>query len=116
MAESRMRAARIWDGLEGPNDMPSEIDDEQPLPLALHIDDEAYEATFRKEVWDPLSGEFHVYATWTYDNVRERLRQLLREREGSAQPREQELRRQRASVLIDRFILEYLRANEGYCQ
>ena len=121
MAESRMRAARIWGGWVEPDDMPWEIDDEQPLPLVLHIDDEAWEATFRKEVWDPLSGEFHVYSTWTSysSDPRERLRQLLADatdaREGSIQLREQGLR-QRFSVLIDRFILEYLRANQGYCQ
>ena len=52
MADSRLRAARIWGGRED--------DDGEADPLVLHIDYGATRATFRKEVWDPLSGEFDI--------------------------------------------------------
>ena len=91
MAESRLRAARIWGGHSG-----GELS-----PLVLHIDYGARNATFRKKVWEPLSGEFHIADVWTH----------------SLSGWEAEIsQRQRASTLIDRFILEYLRVNEGDCR
>ena len=63
----------------------------------LYIGYEANQATFSKEVWEPLSGEFHVSDVWTSEEEAEA--DIL----------------QRASILIDRFILEYMRVNEGYC-
>ena len=59
MAESRLRAARIWGGQEPDN--VGELS-----PLVLHIDYGARNATFRKEVWEPLSGEFHIADVWTH--------------------------------------------------
>ena len=56
MAESRLRAARIWGGHSG-----GELS-----PLVLHIDYGARNATFRKKVWEPLSGEFHIADVWTH--------------------------------------------------
>ncbi len=89
MAESRLRAARIWGG--------QEPDNGEVSPLVLYIGYEANQATFSKEVWEPLSGEFHVSDVWTSEEEAEA--DIL----------------QRASILIDRFILEYMRVNEGYC-
>ena len=94
MAESRLRAARIWGGQEP--DSGGELS-----PLVLHIDYGARKMTFRKEVWEPLSGEFHIADVWTH----------------SLSGWEAEIsQRQRVSTLIDRFILEYLRVNEGDCR
>ena len=93
MAESRLRAARIWGGRED--------DDGEADPLILHIDYGSTRATFRKEVWDPLSGEFYISEVWT--------RVLL----GADLEAEES---QRASTLTDRFILNYLRVNEEACQ
>ena len=88
MAESRLRAARIWGGYSG-----GELS-----PLVFHIDYGARKMTFRKEVWEPLSGELHIADVWTH----------------SLSGWEAEIsQRQRVSTLIDRFILEYLRVNEG---
>ena len=93
MAESRLRAARIGGG--------QEPDNGELSPLALHIDYGARNATFRKEVWEPLSGEFHIADVWTHSL--------------SGGEAETDIS-QRASTLIDRFILEYLRVNEGDCR
>ena len=93
MVESRLRAARIWGG--------PEPDQGVLYPLVLHINYGSRGVAFRKEVWDPLSGEFHATAVWGSSLTGE---------EVEADPL------QGASVLIDRFILRYLRANEGYCQ
>ena len=93
MAESRLQAARIWGGRED--------DDGEADPLILHIDYGSTRATFRKEVWDPLSGEFYISEVWT--------RVLL----GADLEAEES---QRASTLTDRFILNYLRVNEEACQ
>ena len=93
MAESCLRAARIWGGRED--------DDGETDPLILHIDYGSTRATFRKEVWDPLSGEFYISEVWT--------RVLL----GADLEAEES---QRASTLTDRFILNYLRVNEEACQ
>ena len=91
MAESRLRAARIWGGYSG-----GELS-----PLVFHIDYGARKMTFRKEVWEPLSGELHIADVWTH----------------SLSGWEAEIsQRQRVSTLIDRFILEYLRVNEGDCR
>ena len=93
MAESRLRAARIWGGYSG-----GELS-----PLVFHIDYGARNATFRKEVWEPLSGEFHIADVWTHSL--------------SGGEAETDIsQRQRVSTLIDRFILEYLRVNEGDCR
>ena len=67
----------------------------------LYIDYGARNATFRKEVWEPLSGEFHTADVWTHSL--------------SGGEAETDIS-QRASTLIDRFILEYLRVNEGDCR
>ena len=93
MAESRLRAARIWGGRED--------DDGEADPLILHIDYGSTRATFRKEVWDPLSSEFYISEVWTGVLLGADL-----EAEES----------QRASTLTDRFILNYLRVNEEACQ
>ena len=93
MAESRLRAARIWGGRED--------DDGEADPLILHIDYGSTRATFRKEVWDPLSSEFYISEVWTGVLLGADL-----EAEAS----------QRASTLTDRFILNYLRVNEEACQ
>ena len=90
MAESRLRAARIWGGRED--------DDGEADPLILHINYGSTRATFRKEVWDPLSGEFYISEVWT--------RVLL----GTDLEAEES---QRASTLTDRFILNYLRVKRG---
>ena len=95
MAESRLRAARIGGG--------QEPDNGELSPLVLYIDYGARNATFRKEVWEPLSGEFHIADVWTHSL--------------SGGEAETDIsQRQRASTLIDRFILEYLRVNEGDCR
>ena len=91
--ESRLRAARIWGG--------PEPDDGEYYPLVLGIDQGARRAMFRKEVWDPLSGEFRVTEVWVSS--------LFGAESEADLP-------QRVSTLIDRFILEYMRVNEGYCQ
>ena len=93
MAESRLRAARIWGG--------QELDNGELSPLVMHIEYGASQATFRKDVWEPLSGEFHVADVWTHSL--------------SGEEEETDVS-QRASTLIDRFILEYLRVNEEFCQ
>ena len=90
--ESRLRAARIWGG--------PEPDDGEYYPLVLGIDQGARRATFRKEVWDPLSGEFRGTEVWVSS--------LFGAESEADLP-------QRVSTLIDRFILEYLRVNEGHC-
>ena len=90
MAESRLRAARIWGGEADP--FPS-----IGQPLVLEIRDTR--ATLSKQVWDPLSGRVGVIETWEYSSF------------GMAPEDEM----QSASFLIDRFILEYLRVNEGSC-
>ena len=87
MAESRLRAAGIWGGLET---------EEYSVPLMLAFSTFGGALTFSKEVWDPLSGEFLEDEVWE-----------------SSQPAADEL--QSASILVDRFILAYLRVNEGYC-
>lgn len=56
-------------------------------------------AALRKQVWDPLSGRVGAIETWEYSLF------------GMAP--EDEV--QRASFLVDRFIFEYLRVNEGSC-
>ena len=92
MAEGRLRAARIWGG--------QEPDNGELSPLVLDIDYGARQATFRKEVWEPMSGEFHVADVWTHSL--------------SGEEAETDIS-WRASTLIDRFVLEYLRVNEGHC-
>ena len=107
MAESRLRAARIWGGQEPENGELS--------PLVLHIDYGARNATFRKEVWEPLSGEFHTADVWTYSPHTNPFRVEKERRQNPYRSRKTDIS-QRASTLIDRFILEYLRINEGDCR
>ena len=107
MAESRLRAARIWGG--------QEPDNGELSPLVLYIDYGARNATFRKEVWEPLSGEFHIVDVWTYSPHTNPFRVELERRQNPYRSRKTDIS-QRASTLIDRFILEYLRVNEGDCR
>ena len=92
MAESRLRAARIWGG--------HEPDDGGSHPFVLYIAIAAEAAEFSKEVWDPISGEFRVSDVWSGE-----LPGPFSGTPGS-----------RASTLVDRFILDYLRVNGEYCQ
>ena len=77
-----------------------ESDDGETQSLVLHIDSGSRRVVFRKEVWGPLSGEFHVADVWTHSLSREEAETDIS---------------QRASTVIDRFILEYLRVNEEAC-
>lgn len=96
MAESRLRAARIWGG--------NASDFRQPF--TLQIDLSATQTSFYKEVWDPLSGAFRVIEAWESNS---RILQPVTSQTEAA------LVMQRVSILLDDFILLYLRVNEGYC-
>ena len=97
MAESRLRAARIWS---------SRPDLSTPV---FDIEADGGIASLSKEVWDPASGEFSTVETWT-----------LYAFEVGGTRLSFPVDRTRAAVLmnafVDRFILDYLRVNEEACQ
>ena len=106
MAENRLRAAGIW------NDDPYEV--WEPFVLGTALD--ASVAWFTKEVRDPLSGDSKVLQTWELDSWElDPWRPAVNLEAIEDDPSQVAVARDVLSGLLDRFILEYLRVNEGYC-
>ena len=106
MAETRLRVAGIW------NDDAYEV--WEPFVLGTSLD--ASVAWFTKEVWDPVSGTAKVLRTWEVRSWElDPPRSSVSVRDLMDDPSQRAAARGLMSALTDRFILEYLRVNEGYC-